>query len=63
MYRIIDIHAKINHILKNYPQNQVFKQLEILRLEMINYEKVMIQNKLHYLRKQAVVIKSLISRF
>jgi hypothetical protein len=62
MYTVFEIHKKIQHIIKNTKPQNLYKELEIFRLEIILYERKVAYEKVFYLKKKFLEIKGLLFR-
>lgn len=62
MYTVFKIHKRIQHIIKNTKQENLYKELEVFRLEIILYERKVACEKVFYLKKKLSEIKGLLFR-
>jgi hypothetical protein len=62
MYTVFEIHRRIQHIIKNTKPQNLYKELEIFRLEIILYERKSAYEKVFYLKKKLSEIKGLLFR-
>jgi hypothetical protein len=63
MYTVFKIHKRIQNIIKNTKQENLYKELEIFRLEIILYERKVAYEKVFYFKKKLSEIKGLLFRF
>lgn len=62
MYTVFQIHKRLQNIIKNTKQQNLYKELEVFRLEIIIYERKVVYEKLFYLKKKLSEIKGLLFR-
>ena len=63
MYTVFKIHKRLQDIIKNTKQENLYKELEVFRLEIIIYERKVAYEKVFYLKKKLSEIKGLLFRF
>ena len=52
MYTVFKIHKRLQDIIKNTKQENLYKELEVFRLEIIIYERKVAYEKVFYLKKK-----------
>ena len=62
MYTVFKIHKRLQNIIKNTKQENLYKELEVFRLEIIIYERKVAYEKVFYLKKKLLEIKGLLCR-
>lgn len=62
MYTVFEIHKRIQNIIRNTKPQNLYKELEIFRLEIILYERKNTYEKIFYLKKKLSEIKGLLFR-
>jgi hypothetical protein len=62
MYTVFKIHKRLQNIIKNTKQENLYKELEVFRLEIIIYERKVAYEKVFYLKKKLLEIKGLLFR-
>jgi len=62
MYTVFKIHKRLKDIIKNTKQENLYKELEVFRLEIIIYERKVAYEKVFYLKKKLSEIKGLLFR-
>jgi len=62
MYTVFKIHKRLQDIIKNTKQENLYKELEVFRLEIIIYERKVAYEKVFYLKKKLSEIKGLLFR-